>query len=72
MKGFHIGHGWKNTATGYVSPCGRYTVTPVGAMTDDGTRRPSRFAGTGIVLVVFSWPSSTFSWLLYIHSMALL
>jgi hypothetical protein len=39
VKGWCPGHGWTKTATGYLSPCGNYTVYPVGAMTDDGTKR---------------------------------
>lgn len=40
MKGITPGSGWTKTDTGYVSPCGDYTIAPVGVTTDDGTERP--------------------------------
>jgi hypothetical protein len=39
MKGWSPGNGWGKTETGYISPCGNYTVSPVGVVRDDGTGR---------------------------------
>ena len=39
MKGWSPGKGWVKTDTGYLSPCGDYTVSPVGVVTDDGSNR---------------------------------